>query len=181
VMGVTLRKTTYDEALHILRNMPSPPGYTMTFEFDKRKSTDSMKVITIQLLKNGSDPVFPQQFEMTIGFWENVATFAGGQGEFFTSTPTLADFTLLYGPPQCANHDYGMGNHWEDVYFIDERNDILIFLFGWYPLEWESSVITFSVSTYDRENPNNRDPCGCLYWRGIYDIWGTGGGLCGEY
>lgn len=170
IMGITVGQTSYQGALTVLHKLRETRSDITAPKEENSHISFSMK----PLEDVGAVPTpIVITFENAV-----VRSIRVGEWTYLDSMPTLADLTLAYGTPKCAIEDWAAGNHLENIYIVDRKRGLLVYIFGIYPLNWGTPVDDFSVLV---TSPSEiREPCGCYSWHGPRSVNGLAGGMCGD-
>jgi len=171
VMGVTLGKTTYNDALALFDGRQDAPDW---LTFDKADG----ETIALSMLDREGKEV---SHGITLSFTNGVVDSVRIESELGTNNseiPTLADVTGSYGLPRCAESSPAMGNIFENIYIVNPQTGIMVTISGLYWIDWDTPVGTFSVVPYVAGKDYN--PCtNVCHWHGPRRVINTGmGGLC---
>ena len=170
IMGITVGHTTFEEALTILQKMKSTRQDISALSIQKDR-------ISFSLIPPAGSEAEPTP--LTVAFEDGIARSVGvGVWTYLVNMPTLADLALAYGTPQCAIEDRAAGNHLENIYIVDPKRGLVVYIFGSYLIDWDSPVYSFSVSIQSPTQMQN--PCACFTWHGPKVTYGMAGGQCSD-
>jgi hypothetical protein len=165
VMGLTVGKTTYAETQALFQAQAALTHL-------EANSPDELSALLAN--PDGSADDYPIPIEVTFskGIVESVRINAAQWSSI--GMPTLIDLMLAYGLPTCAFEDAAAGNHLEDIYILNKQQQIQVYIFSGYGIDWQTPIWEFAVSPYHPDE----NPCQCLTWHGPTHIQGMGGPWC---
>jgi hypothetical protein len=164
-MGITLGKTTLEQAKQILMAIPSASIAAIKPETD-----DDRASIVVKVVKDTYTIIY---------FHKSIAESIYIDGEFSSDMPSLGDAMPIYGTPKCGIVSPAAGNLLNTIYVPDEAHGVGASFFSWSLMTWNSKIVKLSIWRITPDDPSTRCES-CFYWRGPQNPYGESGGQCGE-